>query len=106
VHIREADSGTELFNEDANSGQTLEFVFPEEGGYDVSCDMHPGMTAFVFATNAPYFVFADGDGNFNFFGVPEGEYTLRVWSIDTERRGEQSVVIGDGATELRVATSR
>lgn len=106
VHIRSIDRGSDVFNDDANSGETLNFEFPEEGGYDVSCDTHPGMTAFVFATDAPYFVFADQGGGFSLTGIPEGEYTLRVWNPNVERRSEQRVIVGTGPTEVPMATSR
>jgi hypothetical protein len=51
------------------------------------------MTAFIFVTDAPYAAFADGDGGFHLSGVPAGEYTLTVWSIDPADRSEQAVVV-------------
>ena len=100
VHIRSVDADSTILNADATPGETLEVVLSEQGGYDVLCDMHPGMTAFVFATESPYAVFADAGGFFHLSAVPEGEYVLRVWSVDPTRRTAQSVSVGPGATEV------
>ena len=39
-------------------------------------------------------------------GIPEGEYMLRVWNPNAERRSEQRVIVGTGPTEVPMATSR
>lgn len=106
VHIRSVDGDSTLLSADTTPGETLEVLLSEEGGYDVLCDMHPGMTAFVFATGTPYAVFADGEGFFLMDGVPEGEYVLRVWSVDPTRRTAQSVTVGPGATEVALEATR
>jgi plastocyanin len=82
VHVRSIDTGHSLINEDANSGDELELTLLEAGGYDVLCDMHPGMTAFVFATDQPYVVLAEPDGTFTFPGVGAGTYHLRLWTAE------------------------
>jgi plastocyanin len=93
VHVRSVAGDSTVLNEDTPPGERFSFVFHEEGGYDVLCDVHPGMTAFIFVTDAPYAAFADADGGFHLSGVPAGEYTLTVWSIDPADRSEQAVVV-------------
>lgn len=106
VRVRFADDGSQLFSGDASPGTTLEVDFMKEGGYDVLCDMHPGMTAFIYVTAAPFHVFADVDGAFLVTGVPEGQYTLDVWNVDAAARSKQSIVVGPGATEIVTGPSR
>ena len=55
--------------------------------------MHPGMSAFIFVTNASYAAFADADVGFHLSGVPAGEYTLTVWRIDAAARSEHALVV-------------
>ena len=80
--------------------ETAHYTFEESGGYDVTCNVHPGMTAFVFASPTPYAVVADLDGEFTLSGVPPGSYTLTVWSTDTALVSERAVEVGEGPTEL------
>ena len=96
VHVTSMAGDSTMFDEDTLLGQNVSFVFDEEGGYDVTCNVHPGMTAFIFVTAAPYAVLADQRGAFELSDVPAGEYTLRVWSVDTETRSEQTIVKAEG----------
>lgn len=106
VQVRSIDRGIGLFDADTNAGEAVVFEFTEEGGYDVSCETHPGMTAFIYATSSPYSTFADQDGSFRFTGVPPGEYSLTVWHSKAALRSEQWVTIGIDPTEIQVASSR
>ncbi len=101
VHVTSMAGDSTMFDEDTLLGQNVSFVFDEEGGYDVTCNLHPGMTAFIFVTAAPYAVLANQQGSFELSGVPTGEYTLKVWSVDADARSEQTIVKAEGeATEV------
>jgi plastocyanin len=103
VMVRSVESSQMLLNADTPPGDSLLFVLEEPGGYDVACEVHPGMTAFIYATDAPYGAFAETDGTFTISGVPAGEYAMRVWSIDPAGRSERTVSVSDGtATEVVV----
>lgn len=97
VNIRSIETEATLFNADSPPDESLTFVFEEGGGYDILCDTHPGMSAFVFATLATYAAITDDDGAFQIVDVLPGEYTLRVWSADPDRRSEQRIVVRAGA---------
>ncbi len=102
VHIRSLAGDSTILNADTPPSEALTFVFEEEGGYEVLCDVHPGMTAFVYVTSAPFGTFAEPDGSFHLTGIPAGAYTVRVWSVDPQGRGERRITVaGGGATEVR-----
>jgi plastocyanin len=104
VNIRSIDGDSTVFNTDTPPNGRARTAFDTEGGYDVLCDVHPGMSAFIFATSAPHAAFADVDGSFHVTGLPPGEYTLAVWSVDVSARSERTVQVEDGrATEVTFA---
>lgn len=102
VHLRWIDGDSTIFNGDASTGEAIRVRLPMEGGYDVLCDMHPGMTAFVYATSAPYAVFAGNDGAFHIGSVPPGEYMVGLWSASIGAQPAGTVTVGMGATEVRL----
>lgn len=102
VHLRSVAGDSTVFNGDAASGERIEVNLDEPGGYDVLCDMHPGMSAFVFATEAPYAVAADADGTFDAGTLPPGTYRVRSWTIDAGYGPEREIRVGQGPTQVDV----
>ena len=82
VQVWDPAAKTMLLNSDALPGDRVEITLTEVGGYDILCDEHPGMRAFVFVTSSPYAVFADSDGAFELGVAPVGDYLARVWTVD------------------------
>jgi plastocyanin len=97
VTVSSVASDSTVLDADTPPSGSVDFVFEAEGGYDVTCGTHPGMTAFIYATESPYAVFAEADGTFHVSGVPSGEYTLRVWSLEEGARSERTVEVRQGA---------
>ena len=83
----------------------FELVFDRQGAYDVTCNAHDDMRAFIYATTTPYAAFADDAGYFRLSGVPPGTYTLSVWSVDPELRSEQTIAVSAGRTEIDLGSS-
>lgn len=102
VHVRSVAGDSTLFNGDAATGEAIRLVLPDEGAYDILCDMHPGMSAIVYATSAPWAAFADADGAFSIPTVPPGEYSVGLWTADAGHRTVRTVTVGEGATEVRL----
>ena len=102
VTVRPMGSDLTLLNVDLDVEGRSELTLEEPGGYDVSCAVHPGMTAFVFATPSPYAMFAEADGSFAVSDVPPGSYALTVWSMTPENRSEPTVEVVSGTTELEL----
>lgn len=100
VHLWVADNDSSIFDEETDAGARTEFVFDRPGGYDVTCDHHPGMRAFIYVTEADRTIFADNTGDFVIPGVSPGTYTLGIWSVDPAVRREQEIVVSGSSTEV------
>lgn len=106
VQLRSVDRNESVFDEDANSGDTIHATLTAPGGYDVLCDMHPGMSAFVFATDAPYVVFADAEGLFDLGRVLPGTYAIRSWTRDVGFGPADTVSVTGTFTEVDLSGLR
>jgi hypothetical protein len=100
VRVTHADSDTTVLDVETDPDQRVDFVFLEEGGYEVTCDHHPGMRAFIYATTAERAVFADNSGHFALTDVPPGSYTLSVWSVDPASRSERTIRVSGPSTTV------
>jgi plastocyanin len=100
VHVMDAETRKTVFNVGTPVVGAYRHTFASEGAYDVSCEIHPSMAAFVFVSSSPYVAVADGEGRFEIPGVPKGRYRATVWNLDPKRRSERSVEIAESATHL------
>jgi plastocyanin len=103
VHVIEADTRETEFNVGTPVVGAYQHVFKREGAYDVSCNIHPSMAAFVIVTAAPFVAVADSQGNFELDALPEGNYDVRVWNLDPKRRSERRIAV-DSATKSLTLT--
>ena len=103
VHVIDAETRETEFNVGTPVVGAYRHFFEREGAYDVSCNIHPSMAAFVIVTAAPFVAVADSQGSFALEAIPEGTYHVRVWNLDPERRSERKVTI-DGATKRLTLT--
>jgi len=67
----------------------------------MKCDVHPWMTAYIFALEHPFFDTTDENGKFVITGLPAGEYTLVAWH---EVWGEQEATVSVTDGEMSEAT--
>lgn len=69
---------------------------PEER-FEVKCDVHPWMSAFISVVPHPYFDTTETDGGFEIGGLPAGTYEIEAWH---ERLGTRTatVTVADGET--------
>lgn len=62
------------------SRKEAEKKFPkEEGTFQVKCDVHPWMQAWVTVFEHPYYDVTEADGKFEIEDVPDGEYDVTAW---------------------------
>jgi plastocyanin len=100
VHVFDTETRETVFNVGTPVVGSYRHTFARPGAYDVSCDIHPAMAAFVIVSETPYVAIADAQGSFELDDVPEGSYELSVWNLDPDRRAQRRVDIGPGTTEL------
>lgn len=104
VQVWPLGSSAPILDSDALPEDAIDFT-PEAGAYDILCDEHPGMRAFLFATHAPMAVFAEEDGSFEFGPVAEGEYVIQGWSVEAGFGPEMPISVGPVATAVDVRPS-
>ena len=61
------------------AGSTRSVVFSRVGVSYIFCNIHSEMSAVVIALDTPLYSIADARGAFDIAGVPDGDYSLRVW---------------------------
>jgi plastocyanin len=76
---------------------TVTFEKPE-ANFQVKCDVHPWMTAYVGVFNHPFFSVTAADGKFTISGLDPGTYEITAWH---ERLGTQTASITVGANDKK-----
>ncbi len=85
---------------------TFQLTFEHPGTYEVLCDVHAAMGAFVIVTSSPHSVVAARDGTFVLPEVPYGRYTLWVWNLDETRESRRLVTVEGPRTEVIAGGNR
>ena len=76
---------------------TTTFTKPENV-FQIKCDVHPWMQAFVGVFTHPFFSATATDGKFTISGLDPGTYEITAWH---ERLGTQTATITVGANETK-----
>ena len=69
-----------------------------EDVFQIKCDVHPWMTAYVGAFTHPFFSVTGTDGKFNIDGLEPGTYEITAWH---ERLGKQTASVTVGANDKK-----
>jgi plastocyanin len=80
INVKDGVTHQQAFNVAVPTGGQYLFTFKGTGVYDVSCDIHAGMSAQIVATSTPYATLADPEGRFTFPDVVRGNYALTVYA--------------------------
>jgi plastocyanin len=100
VNVKHEETREQAFNVAIPTGGAYEHTFPRDGFYRVGCDIHPAMTASIFAAATPYTAVADSDGRFTFSNVPSGEWIVTVYTGG--KRLRKDVEVKGGTTDVIV----
>jgi plastocyanin len=76
---------------------TAKFDKPEDV-FQIKCDVHPWMQAYVGVFTHPFFSVSGTDGKFTISGLDPGTYTLTAWH---ERLGMQTATVTVGANDTK-----
>jgi plastocyanin len=94
VHVGSSETKEPSFNVAIPTGEVYNYTFKTDGFYHVACDIHPAMSAEIFATSSPYATMADADGNFTLGEVSPGQYVLRVFAGATRTARQVEIKAG------------
>jgi len=96
VHVTHDETREPQFNVAIPTGEIFNYTFKRDGFYHVGCDIHPAMSAEIFAAGSPFVTTADTDGSFAFDEVPPGAYVVTMYAGGT--RTQRDVDVKEGAT--------
>ena len=80
VNVKHEETREQAFNVAIPTGSNFEYTFRRDGFYRVGCDIHPAMTASIFAATTPFTMLAGSDGRFAFDDIPPGPWTVTVYT--------------------------
>ena len=107
VHVVDRETTSTVANVATPTVNSIfQLTFEHPGTYEVLCDVHAAMVAFIVVTASPYSVVAGRDGTFTLPEVPHGSYTLSVWNLDENRQSRRVVTIEGPRTEVIVGENR
>jgi len=76
---------------------TVTFDKPE-ANFQIKCDVHPWMNAYVGVFTHPFFSVTSADGKFTISGLDPGTYEITAWH---ERLGTQTASVTVGASDTK-----
>jgi plastocyanin len=80
VNVKDASTRDQAFNVAVATDETYVHIFQRDGIFDVTCDVHAGMSAQIVVTSTPYATVADRNGRFTFPKVHPGGYVATVYA--------------------------
>lgn len=80
INVKHGKTREQVFNVALPPGISYRHTFEQSGVFDVSCDIHSGMSAQIVAVSTPYVAFANTDGYFEIPHVVPGPYTVTVYA--------------------------
>ena len=100
VIVRRSGSGANVFHVSTDPSDKYVHTFDRPGRYDVSCDLHLGMSATIIATTSPYYAVANANGDFTILNVEAGSYKLSA--LVSGENLERSVEVTGPRTQVTV----
>jgi plastocyanin len=100
VNVKHEETREQAFNVAIPTGSNYEYTFTRDGFYRVSCDIHPAMSASIFAAATPFTALAEADGRFEFADVAPGAWMVTVYTGG--KRLHKDVQVKSGVTEVAI----
>ena len=94
----------QIINENDRIGRDIPISRAENKPFQVKCDIHPWMSAWVLPLDHPYGVVTDENGNFEISNLPAGEVSLMIWHEskpdDPIDKGKKVAITAGETTDL------
>ena len=91
IRVLRNPTGSTVMDVSGSQHQTFTHTFDQQGIFDVSCDVHPGMKSLIVATRTPFAAETDGRGGFLLRDIPPGAYRLEVLAAGRETSTDVTV---------------
>mgnify|MGYP002778097433 CR=1 FL=1 len=78
-------------------GESRGAAFRRPGVYEIFCNIHSRMSAFVVSVPSGFWARPSADGRFAIAGVPPGRYRVHAWHERAPQQAQVVTVSGDGA---------
>ncbi len=83
-----------------------EHVFDKpEGPFQIKCDVHPWMTAYMMVVDNPFYAVTGPDGKYSFADLPAGTYEIEAWQEKLGKKTEKVTVGADDSATLNFTFS-
>ena len=100
INVKNGKTFEQAFNVALPPGISYTHTFEHPSVYDVSCDVHSGMSAQIIAASTPYVAFADTNGHFEIPHVVPGPYAVTVYAGADPI--EKTIEVAGSRTEIDV----
>jgi len=111
IVIKNSDNFVHNVHSLAEENDPFNFVMPTIGEkkiaaqkqpetFQIKCDIHPWMSAWVKVFDHPYFAVTSNSGQYSIKGLPDGAYTILAWQEKYGETQPQPVVVKDGAAKV------
>jgi hypothetical protein len=80
VNVKDAKTRDQAFNVAVGTDDKYVYTFRRDGVYEVSCDVHAGMSAQIIVASTPHVTIADRAGRFHFPKITAGSYDVTVYA--------------------------
>jgi plastocyanin len=82
----------------ANRKETTTSFDKEENVFQIKCDVHPWMSAYIAVLTHPYYAVTKKDGKFSIANLDAGTYEIEAWH---EKLGVQKASVTVGASDTK-----
>ncbi len=98
-NVRTNSRRNPAFNETIPANGEITKTFERAERIEVTCTIHPFMSAWLIVTDTPYWAVTGEDGSYSIPDVPAGTYKIKVWheARDYDRSGPEEVTVAAGA---------
>jgi plastocyanin len=75
-------------------------TFDKPGAYQLLCNLHPNMVAYLYVTPGSYFAMTNAQGKYSIKDVPEGTHPVTVWAVGLGGEASATVATEDATVDI------